>query len=136
MDDLLNIEKMPTRPGYPYADPRYLTLTDCVYDPEPFEGQRYLLEKRSDLVLSPEEIEKLQNINNVEGKNFSNIHERTEENNYKNVKDPVNVFSSRLEELMLSTGMYSFMLRKRNPKKSQLKDWKFEKETSIFRNKS
>lgn len=43
MDDLLNIEKMPSRPGYHYADPRYLTLTDCVYDPEPFDGDRYVL---------------------------------------------------------------------------------------------
>lgn len=43
MDDLLNIEKYKSRPGYHYADPRFLTLTDCVYDPEPFGGKRYVL---------------------------------------------------------------------------------------------
>lgn len=31
--------------------------------------------------------------------------------------------------------MYSYMLRKREPLKSNLKDWKFDKETSIFKNK-
>jgi tRNA pseudouridine38/39 synthase len=47
VSDLLDVEKMKARPGYPYADPRYLTLSDCVYDPEPFSGKRYVLDKRS-----------------------------------------------------------------------------------------
>ena len=46
VEDLLDIDKFKSRPGYPYADPRYLTLTDCVYDPDPF-GTRFILQQRS-----------------------------------------------------------------------------------------
>lgn len=51
MDDLLDIEKTKSRPGYHYADPRFLTLTDCVYDPEPFGGERYVLGERTGKIL-------------------------------------------------------------------------------------
>ena len=36
--DLLDIEKTPRRPGYQFADPENLVLSDCVFEPDIFEG--------------------------------------------------------------------------------------------------
>lgn len=95
--------------------------------------------------LTTEEIDEMQNVNNILGENYSNPHDHTPENDYTKSIDPVNVFSNRLEDMLLTTGMYSFMLRKRQPKKSQFKDWRFNsnfstiliilEEQSIFKNK-
>lgn len=143
IDDLLDIEKFKSRPGYPYADPRYLTLTDCVYDPDPF-GERYILDQRPgnfedsyslDLRLDQYSAEDLQNINNVEGKTYSSIFGEEPKNEYQKKNDPVNVFSNRIEHLLLSSSMYSLMLRKRKPEKAQMVDWKFDNPVSIFKNK-
>lgn len=35
--DLLDIEKNPRRPGYHFANPHYLVLSDCVFKEDPFE---------------------------------------------------------------------------------------------------
>lgn len=35
--DLLDVEKTPRRPGYHFADPRYLVLSDCYFKEDPFE---------------------------------------------------------------------------------------------------
>jgi hypothetical protein len=71
-----------------------------------------------DIDMTPEEAEKVPNVNNILGKNYSNPFDQESKNEYSKSMDPVNVFSNRLEDQLLNTGMYSFMLRKRQPKKS------------------
>lgn len=59
----------------------------------------------------------------------------TPKNEYLKRNDPVNVFSNRLEHLLLSSSMYSMMLRKRKPERKEMVDWKLDNPVSIFKNK-
>ena len=77
----------------------------------------------------------MQNINNIEGKTYSSIFCDAPKNEYQKKNDPVNVFSNRLEHLLLSSAMYSMMLRKRKPQKTDMVDWRFDNPVSIFKNK-
>ena len=72
----------------------------------------------------------------MECKNYSNQFNKEQENDYTKSMDPVNVFSNRLEDMLLTSGMYSFMLRKRDPYKSKLseRDWRFESKHQILYN--